>query len=127
MIKEQTMADSEARQRGQAVIKQLFGQERDMSNPTAWDEITLDHLFGTIWSRPQLPIRDRSLIVVAALTALGKEPQLKRHLQGALNQGITREQIIEIMIHLAHYAGWPAAVNGQRVARELFAELDAQS
>jgi 4-carboxymuconolactone decarboxylase len=121
------MADSEARQRGQAVIKQLFGQERDMSNPTAWDEITLDHLFGTIWSRPQLPIRDRSLIVVAALTALGKEPQLKRHLQGALNQGITREQIIEIMIHLAHYAGWPAAVNGQRVARELFAELDAQS
>jgi alkylhydroperoxidase/carboxymuconolactone decarboxylase family protein YurZ len=67
------MADAEARQRGQAVVKQLFGQERDMANPTAWDEIILDHLFGTIWSRPQLPIRDRSLITVAALTALGKD------------------------------------------------------
>ncbi len=120
------MAESQARQRGQAVLRQLFGQERDMSNPTAWDEITVDHLFGTVWSRPQLAIRDRSLITCAALTALGKEPQLKRHLMGALNQGITREQIIEIMIHLGHYAGWPASVNGQRVARELFAELDGE-
>ncbi len=85
------MADAEARQRGQAVLKQLFGEERDMSNATAWDAMSLDHLFGTIWSRPQLAIRDRSLIVVAALTALGKEPQLKRHLQGALNQGISRD------------------------------------
>ena len=120
------MADNDARQRGQAVVKQLFGQERDMQNPTAWDEFTIDHLFGTVWSRPQLPIRDRSLITVSTLTALGKEDQLKRHLLGALNQGMSREQIIELMIHVGHYAGWPTAVNGQRVARELFAELDAR-
>lgn len=120
------MADSEARQRGKAVLKQLFGQERDMSNPTAWDEMTVDHLFGTVWGRPQLPIRDRSLITVSVLTALGKELQLKRHLQGLLNQGVSREQVIELMMHIGHYAGWPAAVNGQRVAQEVFAELDAR-
>ena len=64
------------------------------------------------------------MITCAALTVMGREPQLKVHLRGALNVGITRETINEMMIHLAHYGGWPVAVNGLRVAGEVFAEMD---
>ncbi len=69
-------------------------------------------------------MRDRSLITCAVLTALGREPQLRVHMKGALNVGISREEILEMMVHLAHYAGWPVAVTGTRVAEEVFKEID---
>src|SRR5262249_1531544 len=107
------MAKSERWQRGAAKMKELFGAE---PQPGLMQEdflnITVEHLFGDIWTRPGLELRERSMITVTTLTVLARERELKTHLRGALNAGITREKITEMMIHLAHYAGWPIAVNG---------------
>ena len=80
--------------------------------------------FGEIWSRPQLSRRDRSLVVIAILTALGQEAELAFHVPAGLNHGLTREEIEEIMTHLCLYAGFPRAVDGMRAAREAFARID---
>lgn len=81
--------------------------------------------FGDIYSRPQLDLKAREIGVVAALTALGNAaPQLKVHIHGALNVGCTREEVVEIIMQMAVYAGFPAALNGLFVAKEVFAECD---
>jgi len=119
------MAYEERMERGKKRLAELMGG--DHSPPVEGDfmELTVGHVFGDIWTRPGLELRERSMITCAALVALGKEPQLKGHLRGALNVGISRQAVEEMMIHLAHYSGWPTAVNGLRVAQEVFAELDA--
>ncbi len=82
--------------------------------------------FGDVYSRPGLDLKSREIATVAALAALGNaRPQLKVHIHGALNVGCTREEIIEIMIQMAVYAGFPAALNGVFAAKEVFAERDA--
>ncbi len=79
--------------------------------------------FGDIYSRPQLDLKAREIGVVAALTALGNAaPQLKVHIHGALNVGCTREEVVEIIMQMAVYAGFPAALNGLFAAKEVFAE-----
>lgn len=76
--------------------------------------------FGDIYSRPGLDLRSREIAVVAALTAMGNAtPQLKVHLQAALNVGVTREEIVEVIMQMAVYAGFPAALNGLAAAREV--------
>ena len=85
----------------------------------------VDYLFGQIWSRPQLPPRDRSLITVTALVTLGKVAELEIHVPGALRNGLSREQIEEVILQLTLYAGYPAAVEAIRTARRIFADLDA--
>ena len=83
--------------------------------------------FGDIYSRPGLDLRSREIAVVAALTAMGNAtPQLKVHLQSALNVGVTREEIVEVLMQMAVYAGFPAALNGLTAAREVFAAADEQ-
>jgi len=78
--------------------------------------------FGDIYSRPGLDLRSREIAVVAALTALGNAaPQLKVHVQGALNVGVTQDEIVEVMMQMAVYAGFPAALNGLFSAKEVFA------
>ena len=115
----------ERRTRGEAVVEQLFGTlpSSNATNAQMMD-ITLEHLFGDIWSRDGLALRDRSLITVAALTVLGREPQLKVHLKGARRLGISREELKEMMIHLAHYGGWPTGVSGLQVLHSVFEEED---
>jgi 4-carboxymuconolactone decarboxylase len=77
--------------------------------------------FGDIYARPGLDLRARQIATVAALTALGTAaPQLKVHIAGALNVGCTREEITEVIMQIAVYAGFPAALNGLAVAREVF-------
>jgi 4-carboxymuconolactone decarboxylase len=79
--------------------------------------------FGDIYSRPGLDLKTREIAVVAALTALGNAaPQLKVHVHGALNVGCTKEEIVEVMMQTAVYAGFPAALNGLFAAKEVFAE-----
>jgi 4-carboxymuconolactone decarboxylase len=79
--------------------------------------------FGDIYSRPGLDLKSREIAVVATLTALGNAaPQLKVHVHGALNVGCTKEEIVEVMMQTAVYAGFPAALNGLFVAKEVFAE-----
>ena len=82
--------------------------------------------FGDVYSRPGLDLKSREIATVAALAALGNaRPQLKVHIHGALNVGCTREEIVEIMIQMAVYAGFPAALNGVFAAKEVYAERDA--
>ena len=77
-------------------------------------------LFGDVWERPGLSKRDRSLITVAALIALYRVDQLPGHLERALGNGVTRDEIGEIITHLAFYAGWPSAMTAGRIAKKFF-------
>lgn len=84
--------------------------------------LMVEFAFGDIYSRPGLSLKTREIAVVAALTALGTAgPQLRVHLQGALNVGATREEIVETIMMMGVYAGFPAALNGLFAAREVFA------
>ena len=85
-------------------------------------EISDTVIYGEIWERPGLSKRDRSLIVVATLIALGRERQLEGHLARALANGVTKDEIGEIITHLAFYAGWPAAMTAAQIATGVFAQ-----
>jgi 4-carboxymuconolactone decarboxylase len=79
-------------------------------------------LFGDVWERPELAKRDRSLITISVLIALYRTDELRGHLARALDNGVTPDEIREVITHLAFYSGWPTAVNAGRVAKEVFEE-----
>ncbi len=113
--------------RGLAKLQEVDGQagERviDSLKDIAPDfaRLLIEFPFGDIYSRPGLDLRTRELAVVAALTALGNAPpQLKVHIHGALNVGCTREEVVEVIMQMAVYAGFPAALNGLFAAKEVF-------
>ena len=84
--------------------------------------------FGDIYSRPGLDLKSREIAVVAALAAMGNAaPQLKVHIHGALNTGSSEREVIEVIMQMAVYAGFPAALNGLLAAREVFAERGGQA
>ena len=83
-------------------------------------QLTEDVLFGDIWERPELSKRDRSLITVAALVALNRTEQLKYHLPRAIENGISEDELIELITHLAFYSGWPTAVSAVLLAKDIF-------
>jgi len=83
--------------------------------------------FGMIWSRPGLPIRDRSLVTVAQLAALGRTEELRAHLAGALNVGLSREELVAVLMQTAVYAGVPAANEALRTAAEVLGTDDTES
>ncbi|HVM77907.1 MAG TPA: carboxymuconolactone decarboxylase family protein [Stellaceae bacterium] len=85
-------------------------------------ELTEKVLFGDVWERPGLSKRDRSLITVATLVALNRSEQLRGHLDRALNNGVTRDEIVEVITHLAFYSGWPTAMSAALLAKEVFDE-----
>ena len=80
-------------------------------------------LFGEVWERPQLSPRDRSLITVASLVALYRTNELPFHLKKALENGVSREELIEVITHLAFYSGWPTAASALPIARRVFEEV----
>ena len=83
-------------------------------------ELTDKVLYADIWERPGLPKRDRSLITVAALVALNRTQQLPFHLQLALDNGVTQDELVELMTHLAFYSGWPTAMSALLAAKDVF-------
>ena len=83
-------------------------------------ELTEDVLFGDIWERPGLSKRDRSLITVATLVALNRTEQLPFHLRRAIEHGIRKDEIIELITHLAFYSGWPTAMSAVLLAKDVF-------
>ncbi len=100
---------SEERKRGLKIYEKYFGRKKEETEIKGLGIFTIDHLFANIWSREeQLSLTDRSKITIALLAALGIDSELKKHLAAAKHLGIPREEIVEIMIHVAHYAGWPA-------------------
>ena len=121
------MSEPSRLEKGAAVIQRLFGSAAGrVTMPPDFRRITVEHLFGDVWSRPGLALEERSMITLTALIVLGREAELRVHLRGARNLGIRREKIEEIMIHLAHYGGWPVAATGFRVLDEVFAAMDAE-
>jgi len=107
-------------QQGERVIESLKDIAPDFSR------YIIEFAFGDIYSRPALDLKTRELAVVAALTALGNAaPQLKVHLHGALNVGCSKVEIVEVIMQMAVYAGFPAALNGLFAAKEVFAEKGA--
>lgn len=105
---------------GEKVIESLKDIAPDLG------QYIIEFPFGDIYNRPGLDLKSRQVATVAALTALGHaQPQLKVHIHGALNVGCTREEVVEIIMQMAVYAGFPAALNGMFVAKEVFAERDA--
>ncbi|MDB5374670.1 MAG: Carboxymuconolactone decarboxylase family protein [Belnapia sp.] len=87
-------------------------------------QMTNEVAYADIWEREQLSKRDRSMITVAALIALGREEQLATHLRRALGNGVTREEIAEVVTHMAIYAGWPAAMTGAQIACDVYEDID---
>ena len=107
-------------QAGQKVIDSLAGIAPDFA------QYLVEFPFGDIYSRPGLDLRTRELITIAALTALGTAaPQLKVHLHAALHVGCSREEIVETIMQMAVYAGFPAALNGLFLAKEVFGERNS--
>ena len=118
---------SERFERGLDVVRQMFpGRETTQTAGAPeeirreWGTFTLETVMGDVWSRPGLSLRNRSLITVAALTALHRPEELRVHARGALRNGFSRRQVCEIVMHVAGYAGIPVGVEGMRVLREVF-------
>lgn len=107
---------------GEAVVASLTDIAPDFAN------YVLEYPFGDIYSRPGLALRDREIATVAALAALGNaRPQLEVHVGAALNVGVTREEIVEVLMQISVYAGFPAALNGLAAAKAVFATRDAMA
>lgn len=129
MNQSQSFLESSRYSRGWEKLREIDGQAGERVIASLSDiapdfaKYLIEFPFGDIYSRPQLDLKTREIGVVAALTALGNAaPQLKVHIHGALNVGCTREEVVEIIMQMAVYAGFPAALNGLFAAKEVFAE-----
>jgi 4-carboxymuconolactone decarboxylase len=116
-------------QRGWEKLKEVDGKAGERVVESLKDiapdfaRLLIEFPFGDIYSRPGLDLKSREIAVVAALTALGNAtPQLKVHISGALNVGCTEQEVVEVIMQMAVYAGFPAALNGLFAAKEVFAE-----
>ncbi|MFL6965186.1 carboxymuconolactone decarboxylase family protein [Pseudomonas alvandae] len=102
---------------GDAFVDRALGNATEFTRPL--QDFVNEHAWGSVWSREGLPLKTRSLITLAALTALKCPQELKGHVRGALNNGCTVEEIREALLHCAVYAGVPAAIDAFRAAQEV--------
>jgi 4-carboxymuconolactone decarboxylase len=119
-------------ERGLALRKQVLGAdyvEKSMASADSFSmpmqELSTEYCWGHVWTRPGLALRDRSLINIAMISALNRPHELKLHVKAALNNGLSREEIREVILQVAVYCGVPAGIDSTRIAREAFAEVDA--
>lgn len=115
--------------RGLEIRRSVLGAsyvERSLKNATDFtrpmQELTTEYCWGNIWSRPGLTRKERSLINLAMLTALNRPPELGLHVRGAINNGCTQDEIIEVFLQTAIYCGVPAAMESFKVAQKIFDE-----
>ncbi|MDE3158755.1 MAG: 4-carboxymuconolactone decarboxylase [Acidobacteriota bacterium] len=123
--------DRQMFEKGLAIRRSVLGEEYvDNAIKTADDfsrplqELVTQYCWGEIWGRPGLDRKTRSLINLAMISALNRPHEVKMHIKGALNNGLTKDQIQEVFLQVAIYCGVPAAVDSFRLAREVFQELD---
>jgi len=90
---------------------------------TPLQELVTQFAWGEVWSRPGLDRRTRSLINIGMISALNRPHELKLHIRGAINNGVTKDEIREVLLHVIPYCGFPAALDSFRVAREVFKEM----
>jgi len=110
---------------GSAYVDQAIKTADEFSKPL--QEMVTQYAWGDVWNRPGLSRRDRSLLVIGMLTALNRPHELRLHLRGAVNNGLTREEIREALLQSGIYCGAPAAMDAFRVAKEVFQVLDAEA
>lgn len=107
---------------GDAYVDQALASADDFTRPL--QELVTEYCWGTIWTRAGLPLKVRSFLNLAMLTALNRPHELKLHLRGALRNGCKQEEILEVLLQTAIYCGIPAAVDSFRVAKEVFRESE---
>lgn len=105
---------------GNEYVEKSLAEADDFTRPL--QELVTKYCWGDVWSRPGLERRERSIINLAMIAALNRPHELKLHVRGALNNGLTKDEIREIFLQVAIYAGVPAALDSFRVAKEVFAE-----
>lgn len=118
-------------EKGIAKFKEIKGDGAELSierlkslNPDL-EKFVMEFAFGDVYNRPSLDLRSREIATIASLATLGNSPQqLKVHVQAALNVGVKKEEIIEVILQMAIYAGFPAAINAMQAACEVFDEID---
>ena len=115
----------------EAVLGKPLFDQRNTPPLLGVRELTVNHLFAKIWSRsrvpsgePPLSLHERRLVTIALLAAQGRSDQLKEHVSGAYKAGVARESLIELMIHIAHYAGWAAGSSGQHIVLDVYEPKD---
>ena len=125
--------DKKTYDEGLAVRKAVLGAEYVDKSIRSADEFTqpmqdlvTEYCWGAVWTRPELDRRTRSFLNLAMLTALNRPHEIKLHVLGALNNGLSRVEIREVFLQSAIYCGVPAALDAMRVAKEVFAEVDAK-
>ncbi len=120
-------------ERGLEIRKSVLGKEfveKSIANATDFNrplqELVTEYCWGAVWGRDGIPKRDRSLINLAMISALNRPHELKMHVKGALRNGLSRDEIREVLLQVAIYCGVPAAVDSFRVAMEALAEYDKE-
>ncbi|MBI3228247.1 MAG: carboxymuconolactone decarboxylase family protein [Mycolicibacterium cosmeticum] len=123
--------DQQTYDRGRQVRTAVLGEEYVAAAMRNADEFSAplqdlltEYCWGAVWGREGLELKTRSMLNLAMIAILNRPQELRTHLRGALNNGVTREEIREVFLQVAVYAGAPAAVDSFRIAREVFAELD---
>ncbi len=130
------MADSPLRAKGRAMRRKLMGEayaakiDKTVYNDPIMEkfaEVTQEAVFGTLWDRPGLDLKTRTLITVISDTATGRAPELKPHLRFARNHGWTEDELAEAMLHLTGYVGAPLVRDALITAKDVFAEMRAEA
>jgi 4-carboxymuconolactone decarboxylase len=128
------MSDRTRLELGVEVRREVLGAEhveRSMANASEFgrpiQDLVTEYCWGAVWSRPGLDRRTRSLVNLGMLTALNRRHELRVHVRGALNNGVTREEILETLLQAAVYCGVPAGMDAFRAAEEALGEIDAEA
>lgn len=108
---------------GNEYVDKAMAAADDFNQPM--QELVTEYCWGSVWGRPGLPRKTRSLLNLAMLSALNRSPELKIHVRGALTNGVTKNEIAEVFLQVAIYCGVPSAIDAFRTAREVFAETDS--
>lgn len=126
------MKDPDKRRRGEQLLKEMLGEEQSTATRTAWRDISPDFeqyvvefLSGDVWSRPQLDRKAKSLVTIAALMAMGRNRGLELNIRMATRNGVTKQEILETLLHLAPYAGFPASWEALTIADRVFKEPES--
>jgi 4-carboxymuconolactone decarboxylase len=109
---------------GEAHVERSFATADDFTRP--YQDLITEYCWGAVWDRPGLPRKTRSLLNLAMLTALNREEEFKLHVRAAFRNGVTRDEIREVLLQTAIYCGVPAANSAFKQAREVFAAMDQE-
>ncbi|MCM3709128.1 4-carboxymuconolactone decarboxylase [Sporosarcina luteola] len=125
---------SEKFERGLEIRRSVLGAEyvdKSIANATEFNmdmqQLVTEYCWGEVWARPGLPKKTRSMLNLAMITALNRPHELKLHVRGALNNGVTKDEIKEVLLQTAIYCGVPAAIDSFRVATAVFEEEESNN